>query len=200
MTSSTPIRWPTWLVEFFVFKCYKPYSADALPTDRMVVMVGVKKLGGNLPRKCRQLKWFETWQTGKKGTIFFKRSWIIFQLLIFLGDIVRFQGVKGYVFLVCWVYMFVFFCFFCLGNVFSFKYPVLTDLLQRNCGMITVDGPQLTPPCWFFDIDVYYPYQLRSRLPSRGLTYPTLGKGKSSSKMPFLGDMLVSWKGILFGL
>ena len=28
-------------------------------------------------------------------------------------------------------------------------------------------------------------------LPSRGLTYPTLGKGKSSSKVPFLGNMLV---------
>ena len=26
------------------------------------------------------------------------------------------------------------------------------------------------------------------------LTYPTLGKGKSSSKVPFLGDMLVPWR------
>ena len=33
------------------------------------------------------------------------------------------------------------------------------------------------------------------KLPSRGLTYPTLGKGKSSIfKMPFFGDMLVSWR------
>ena len=32
---------------------------------------------------------------------------------------------------------------------------------------------------------------MRERLPSRKLTYPTLGKGKSSSKVPFLGDMLV---------
>ena len=31
-------------------------------------------------------------------------------------------------------------------------------------------------------------------LPSRELTYPTWGKGKSSSKMPFLGDMLVPWR------
>ena len=31
-------------------------------------------------------------------------------------------------------------------------------------------------------------------LPSRGLTYPTLGKGKSSSKGPFLGDVLVPWR------
>ena len=31
-------------------------------------------------------------------------------------------------------------------------------------------------------------------LPSRGLTYPTLGKGKSSSKCHFWGDMLVSWR------
>ena len=28
----------------------------------------------------------------------------------------------------------------------------------------------------------------------QGLTYPTLGKGKSSSKCHFLGDMLVSWR------
>ena len=28
------------------------------------------------------------------------------------------------------------------------------------------------------------------------LTYPTLGKGKSSSKCPFLGEMLVPWMGI----
>ena len=31
-------------------------------------------------------------------------------------------------------------------------------------------------------------------LPSRKLTYPTWGKGKSSSNMPFLGDMLVPWR------
>ena len=31
-------------------------------------------------------------------------------------------------------------------------------------------------------------------IPSRERTYPTLGKGKSSSKMPFLRDMLVLWR------
>ena len=31
-------------------------------------------------------------------------------------------------------------------------------------------------------------------IPSRELTYPTLGKGKSSSNMPFGGDMLVPWR------
>ena len=30
-----------------------------------------------------------------------------------------------------------------------------------------------------------------SDYPSRELTYPTLGKGESSSKVPFGGDMLV---------
>ena len=35
-------------------------------------------------------------------------------------------------------------------------------------------------------------------IPSRGLTYPTLGKGKSSSKCQFLGDMLVSWRVLIF--
>ena len=31
-------------------------------------------------------------------------------------------------------------------------------------------------------------------IPSRELTYPTWGKGKSSSKLPFWGDMLVPWR------
>ena len=31
-------------------------------------------------------------------------------------------------------------------------------------------------------------------LPSRELTYPTLGKRKIIFKLPFLGDMLVSWR------
>ena len=31
-------------------------------------------------------------------------------------------------------------------------------------------------------------------LPSRELTYPTWGKGKSSSNMPYQGDMLISWR------
>ena len=37
-----------------------------------------------------------------------------------------------------------------------------------------------------------YIYRDFQHLPSRELTYPTLGKGKSSSKVPFFGDMLVS--------
>jgi len=32
------------------------------------------------------------------------------------------------------------------------------------------------------------------KLPSRKLTYPTWGKGKSSSNMPSQGDMLVPWR------
>ena len=35
-------------------------------------------------------------------------------------------------------------------------------------------------------------------IPSRELTYPTLGKGKSSSKCHFFGDMLVPWRVYLF--
>ena len=34
----------------------------------------------------------------------------------------------------------------------------------------------------------------KNTIPSRGLTYPTLGKGKSSSKSHFCGDMLVPWR------
>ena len=37
-----------------------------------------------------------------------------------------------------------------------------------------------------------------SKVPSRGLTYPTLGKGKSSAKCPFWGDMLVLWRVTIF--
>ena len=36
------------------------------------------------------------------------------------------------------------------------------------------------------------------QIPSRGLTYPTLGKGKSSSKCHFWGDMLVPWRVSLY--
>ena len=32
------------------------------------------------------------------------------------------------------------------------------------------------------------------RIPSRKLTYPTWGKGKSSSNMPYQGDMLIPWR------
>ena len=35
-------------------------------------------------------------------------------------------------------------------------------------------------------------------IPSRELTYPTLGKGKSSSKCHFFGDMLVPWRVYVF--
>ena len=31
-------------------------------------------------------------------------------------------------------------------------------------------------------------------LPSWKLTYPTWGKGKSSSNMPYQGDMLIPWR------
>jgi len=31
-------------------------------------------------------------------------------------------------------------------------------------------------------------------LPPRELTYPTLGRGKSSSNMPYQGDMLIPWR------
>ena len=34
----------------------------------------------------------------------------------------------------------------------------------------------------------------KQKIPSRELTYPTWGKGKSSSKVPFFGDMLVPWR------
>ena len=38
-----------------------------------------------------------------------------------------------------------------------------------------------------------YP-QLDYTVPSRKLTYPTWGKGKSSSNMPYQGDMLIPWR------
>ena len=56
---------------------------------------------------------------------------------------------------------------------------------------------------WLFNMDPYYNGLWNNPhydwvgchpLPSRGLTYPTWGKGKSSSKCHFWGDMLVSWR------
>ena len=35
---------------------------------------------------------------------------------------------------------------------------------------------------------------MKHELPSRKLTYPTWGKGKSSSNMPYQGDMLIPWR------
>jgi len=46
-----------------------------------------------------------------------------------------------------------------------------------------------------FQKSVGFPYMMW--IPSRELTYPTWGKGKSSSKVPFLGDMLVPRRVIL---
>ena len=38
------------------------------------------------------------------------------------------------------------------------------------------------------------PLKLKGWIPSRKLPYPTWGKGKSSSNMPYQGDMLVPWR------
>ena len=38
----------------------------------------------------------------------------------------------------------------------------------------------------------------RKSIPSRKLTYPTWGKGKSSSNMPYQGDMLIPWRVLLY--
>lgn len=56
--------------------------------------------------------------------------------------------------------------------------------------------------------DFSYPYQVPTFswilgdkpiicLPSRKLTHPTLGQGKSSSKVRFLGNMLIPWRGYI---
>ena len=37
-------------------------------------------------------------------------------------------------------------------------------------------------------------YEHLEYIPSRNLTYPTWGKGKSSSNMPYQGDMLIPWR------
>ena len=47
------------------------------------------------------------------------------------------------------------------------------------------------------ELKVYFTftkYVILKSLPSRELTYPTWGKGKSSSKVPLKGDMLVPWR------
>ena len=39
-----------------------------------------------------------------------------------------------------------------------------------------------------------YKYIYILYIPPRELTYPTWGKGKSSSNMPYQGDMLIPWR------
>ena len=40
----------------------------------------------------------------------------------------------------------------------------------------------------------FWRISMKHELPSRKLTYPTWGKGKSSSNMPYQGDMLIPWR------
>ena len=52
------------------------------------------------------------------------------------------------------------------------------------------------PQTFFQDcyLKLFLLWSLYNHIPSRELTYPTLGKRKIIFKMPFLGDMLVPWR------
>ena len=74
---------------------------------------------------------------------------------------------------------------------------------QSGGGPVTfcVTSNLITSPTWDMRLLGSPPRSKKEKiydLPARGLTYPTWGKGKSSSKCPFLGDMLVPWRVILW--
>ena len=60
----------------------------------------------------------------------------------------------------------------------------------RQRGIITLVSSN-TVRCFSLKCIFIYVYINMYIIPSRELTYPTLGKGKSSSKIDFSGDMLV---------
>ena len=88
---------------------------------------------------------------------------------------------------------------------FSYK-PTLPNLKKHPCGNHPPNHPLHSPETtsvwksigkylgnegqWLLVSSII----VKTSLPSRGLTYPTLGKGKSSSKWTFQGDMLVPWR------
>ena len=121
---------------------------------------GVLKVGFFSPKKMsgNNLNGLKHGKPAKKVPIFFKGHESSSNHYFF-REYVRFQGVNGYVcyvFLVCWVCLFFLFRQFCN-----------TPCLRIYCRE-TVGWSQLRDLSWlhllFFDIDVYYPYQLRSRL------------------------------------
>ena len=64
--------------------------------------------------------------------------------------------------------------------------------------MLTVSVAALLAGSWrgqeILTMDGEQSFLNQKHIPSRELTYPTLGKGKSSSNMPYQGDMLVPWR------
>ena len=78
-------------------------------------------------------------------------------------------------------------------------YPMSKLEIQTTCGFKESTKNMYKSSSYVvkkIDITWGYPSRL-SYLPSRKITYPTLGKGKSSSNMPYQGDMLVPLEGIV---
>ena len=75
------------------------------------------------------------------------------------------------------------------------KKPFTGYQLCQAMILTTAPGVLGTPDCQAWT-DLPKPQKASNSksLPSRKLTYPTLGKGKSSSKCHFWGDMLVPWR------
>ena len=74
-----------------------------------------------------------------------------------------------------------------LGHTIPQKFPV-NRIKNKDHELHSLDLPT-DPGCQSpVSRSIIYIY-----IPSRKLTYPTWGKGKSSSKCHFWGDMLVSW-------
>ena len=69
------------------------------------------------------------------------------------------------------------------------KTPTTHQILNLTSSIAPCDGGKKSNHCRGGCCGVGF------RVPSRELTYPTLGKGTSSSKVPSNGDMLVSSPG-----
>ena len=99
---------------------------------------------------------------------------------------------------VAWVFMFE--SFYSMGFItkiygsgsfgwtsFFFKKNIGKSFHQQISDHFEIHGPECHHNLNYIVVNL-------QNLPSRELTYPTLGKGESSSIMPFLGDMLVPWR------
>ena len=73
--------------------------------------------------------------------------------------------------------------------VFTFLFIFQPSMFHQNFWKGVLDFERELLP-----IELAFFFWAALLLPSRELTYPTWGKGKSSSNMPYQGDMLISWR------
>ena len=96
-----------------------------------------------------------------------------------------------------WILNYVGLYSFC-GKQMSAKYTTISPIVWGDSGicfhqfwcLLAGKVSRQITDCFLFEQD----YSGEERIPSRELTYPTWGKGKSSSNMPYQGDMLIPWR------